>query len=252
MNPAFVQQQLASAYSDWRHCLDIDGLPLERMSPPILLRVTERYCDARTRIIVLGQETHGWSWDENLTKDYPKYPEKWTYPAQVTLRDFLSEETSIDALCWGYEQFAFARHQPVSWRSPFWQAFRAIESWENVGVMWSNVFRVDYEGGSILNADEEHRLPLMKQQAEVLRREIEILDPHACIFLTGPHYDSILENAFPDLRTEDVEPVKNAWQLAKLLHPNLPQRTFRTYHPAYLRRSGRWGYLDHVKSQIVQ
>jgi hypothetical protein len=250
MNRALIQQQLASAYSEWKQGLDLNDLPLERMSPPILLQVTDRYCDADIRIIVFGQETHGWTWDRNLTNDYPLYPQNWDYPNQINLRDFLSQETSIEALCWEYEQFAFAKHQPVSWRSPFWQAFRAIESWDNAGVMWSNVFRVDYEGGSILNANEAHRKSLLEQQADVLRREIEILKPHACIFLTGPHYDSILEYIFPEIQHEVVAPVGDAWQLAKLMHPSLPKQAYRTYHPAYLRRSTKWGYLDYVRAQI--
>jgi hypothetical protein len=34
--------------------------------------------------------------------------------------------------------------------------------------------------------------------------------------------------------------------IARLEHDGLPRRSFRTYHPGYLRRARKWGALDEI------
>ena len=91
-----------------------------------------------------------------------------------------------------------------------------------------------------------------QQQATLVRDELEVLSPGACIFLTGPdNYDLVLETVFPEIQFKqmDVTPER---ELARLVHANLPINSYRTYHPNYLRQGGKWGYLDLIRRSRTQ
>jgi hypothetical protein len=53
---------------------------------------------------------------------------------------------------------------------------------------------------SILRASAELRHVLVEQQKALLLAEIAILDPHICIFFTGPNYDSILSGTLENCK----------------------------------------------------
>ncbi|HVW84012.1 MAG TPA: hypothetical protein VHB50_05010, partial [Bryobacteraceae bacterium] len=82
-------------------------------------------------------------------------------------------------------------------------------------------------------------------QRSLLLHEIAILNPGAVIFLTGPNYDREIKAEFPDVQfhpTSEI-PVR---MLARLKHPCLPEKTFRTYHPHYLQRARQWQLLEEI------
>jgi hypothetical protein len=256
MNRKNVQAELHSAYSEWRETLRLNLENGGDLSSPLLLSVTEDFCNAERRIMVFGQETFGWEWNSNLRKNYPNYPEEWPYEWNVqSMADFIHIKDSVEGLCWGYEQFKFGSFQPQTHSAPFWRAFRQVQSWAGAGVMWSNVAKSDYldpkgiTGRSILAASEELRENLVTQQRDIIIREIEILKPHACIFFSGPYYDPIISGTFPSCVFNQIKP-HVIREISHLSDENLPEKSFRTYHPNYLSRSKQWGLIELIKSQI--
>jgi hypothetical protein len=245
-----VQGELSSVYRGWKADFDSKDLPVEDFSPPLLLNATNEYCSAPRKIVVYGQETLGWSWTRRLQEEYPKYPHSWQFQDLRTFADFLTNDDAIEGLIWGYEQFDFAKSQPQSYRSPFWQAFREIEGWPDAGGMWANLVRVDFKGGSIFSADGRVQQAMLRQQAAPMRREIRVLEPDACIFLTGPDYDSVLGALFPRLEFKRIHDAPER-ELARVVHVDLPVNSYRTYHPNFLRRGKKWAYLDLIRQSLT-
>jgi hypothetical protein len=116
--------------------------------------------------------------------------------------------------------------------------------------MWSNLFRVDWNDGSVLKADKADLEMIRAAQRGVLRDEIAILEPRAVVFFTGPNYDFELKDEFGgvDFQALGNVPVR---RLARLAHPALPQKTFRTYHPGFLKRSKQWHFIRLIASLIT-
>jgi len=80
--------------------------------------------------------------------------------------------------------------------------------------------------------------------------EVRILDPTAVVFFTGPRYDAILRSEFPGLELNAVAG-HTSRQFAEAVHPALPNSAFRTYHPRYLRRSGKWSRVKDLAEFVV-
>lgn len=182
MNLEEIQQQLQVSYADWKQSLHLENVVAAHLSPPLLLWVPAAYAKARLRILVFGQETYGWDWTRDLRARYPNYQVNYPYENVCTMRDFLANNDSVEALCWGYREFDFANNQPVTWRSPFWQAFREVQGWPGAGLIWNNLSRCDYQGGSVLEAPGDLQTRLAKCQRELVARELTILQPHVSLF----------------------------------------------------------------------
>jgi len=178
------------------------------------------------------------------------YPEPWCFGELNTFSDFLRNDDAVEALCWGYEQFRFAEREGDIRRSPLWQAFWQIKRWSKTGLMWSDLARVDFEGGSFLLAPLREQRIFLSQQRGLALAELQILRPDVCIFLTGPDYDFILEDLFPGLEMSPVD-VAPARELATLIHPALPLRSYRTYHPRALRMQKKWDYLSQIERAVL-
>jgi hypothetical protein len=237
-----VQTALVSTYQRWKSGFDARGITVEHFSPPLLLNLTDDYCDAPIKIVFCGQETTGWT---------HLYSNNWPFKDLLTFGDFLNNDDAIEGLVQAYEQFAFAKYQPKIFRSPFWQAFREIQKWPNAGLMWTNIIRVDYHGGSILTADSTVQEAILQQQYQVLRDELTLLMPSVCIFVTGPDYDPVLRAAFPTLEFKEIDLAPKR-ELARLVHSDLPARSYRTYHPKPLSMHRKWGYLEVISKFPMQ
>lgn len=247
MNGEEMQEQLQAIYVDWKRSLRLGDDVAGQLSPPLLLSVPPAYINAERRILVFGQETNGWEWTGNLRDRYSMYQVDYPYRDVRTLQDFLDNDDSVEALCWGYREFDFARNQPVTRRSPFWQAFREIQGWRGAGLIWNNLSRCDYYGGPVVTAPADLQTRLSECQRELVAKELAILQPHLCLFVTGPNYDNFLSEVFPKCElTQLVEGVPIR-QLARINHLYLPENSFRTYHPRYLSQSGRWDFLARIR-----
>lgn len=251
MDPEQMQQQLNASYANWKQNLRLENDVAAHLSAPLLLSVPPAYANAERRILFFGQETYGWKWTRDLRARYPEYKVDYRYMDVRTMRDFLANDDSVEALCWGYRQFNFAKYQPVTKRSPFWRAFRKVQGWPDAGLIWNNLSRCDYQGGSVRRAPPDLQAHLSACQSGLVAEELAILRPHVCLFLTGPNYDHFLSEVFPHCEfTALVEgiPVR---QLACVGHPSLPARSFRTYHPSYLSRRRRWNFLETLRQFVL-
>lgn len=185
------------------------------VSQPLFLEVPEDYTRTKIRLMVVGQETFGWG-----------------ESGRDSLHDILST----------YRTFDLGRDYR---RSPFWQAAHWIHRTLNPegperAFLWSNLVKVDQARRRPSPQIEEAVSAL-----ELLPAEIEITRPDVVVFFTGPHYDQRLERTFPGVRLHEVVP-----GVRQLDHAALPYHSYRTYHPAYLRRSRQWHVLDQVVGHI--
>ncbi len=250
-----IQKNLVDVYDAWKSGLQFSDQEAAHLSPPLLLSVTDEYCNAERRILLFGQETFGWGWNSSLKAKYPDYPKNWEFSAMESMADFLQNPDSVENMCWAYQAFSFSKYQKDNYKSPFWKAFREVQAWPGAGVMWSNVSRCDYagatSGNSIFHAPEDLREKLVISQKELLLKELIILKPHVCLFFSGPYYDPILTASFPNCRFSPLG-TQPARQLAQIADVSLPLSSFRTYHPNYLNRNqvGKWEFIEVIRSSV--
>lgn len=189
------------------------------LSAPHLVDVHPRYFSMPTRLMVVGQETLGWG--EMIDP---------TAPAPFVV-------TSLRTC---YREFDLGSHYR---RSPFWvaanQVFHALnpDAIERAFI-WSNLVKMDNE-----RKRPEPALEEVISEIPLLRCEISTWAPDVIVFFTGPRYDERLRRTFPGAELNAVTK-----EIAEVMHPSLPRRTLRTYHPSYLRRSRRWKVLDELAS----
>ncbi|MCF4127686.1 hypothetical protein [Methylobacterium sp. SyP6R] len=205
----------------------------------MLIKIPTGWEAAEHKILWIGQETAGWSWErEQLRADGLG----WEYPDIASLGDFAQYEEAVEALIYGYGEFNFAANHPVS-RGPFWRYFRwALETVEAHGptsMVWTNVVRCssNSEQGYTLGAvPKAIGSAFLVRQRGLLAAEIEVLRPTLTIFVSGPHYDVYVSNELPGCERVALAPFP-IQQAARFTHPTLPSASFRTYHPGYLNRS---------------
>lgn len=191
-------------------------------SYPLLIEPPEGYPAAPVRLMIIGQQTDGWEPLDNtgLRRD--------------RLAGLVPELTRL------YTRFGLGagrRH------SPFWQASHHIYRFLNPDgpentFVWGNLSRVDLHGQRPPAPVEAAWL----QRFNLLPDEIRILQPDVVMFFTGPYYDDLLHGTFPGAELEEV-PLADGF-VARVSHRDLPEQTYRAYHPNYLRQSGNWDIID--------
>jgi hypothetical protein len=253
MDVTTIQARLNERYESFRHAAWM--LPNEA-SAPLLLHIFDEWLQSRNRVLVVGQETFSWGLDSYYHGRPGRACLNCPFEPVTTFAKWreLPDGTGTKALLHAYEIFDFAKTQPLTSRSPFWRAFRELmEKIEGRNsrraIMWSNLFRVDWNGGSVLKAEEQFRHMISSAQRYLLRDEIAILQPGSVVFVTGPKYDFELKAEFEgvDFQQVDSSPTR---RLARLVHPQLPRTSFRTYHPSYLQRSKKWDVIGEIARLI--
>lgn len=244
-----MPHDLSSLYRDFFKSAAISDSLASRLSCPLLLSAGPRWHEASRRVLFVGQETRGWDWAPGSY-----YP--WPHPPLKTLADFRRYADAVRALVDGYAAFAFSRYQPANRNGPFWRAFHLLfESVNRDGcadMLWTNLFRCDVQGGSVLSCSAGELQELMAFQRGLLTREIRLLAPTAVLFFTGHGYDFELQAEFVGAVTSTVAG-RAELQFARITHPALPAMTVRTYHPSYLRRSPeRWSWLEDLARDLTR
>jgi hypothetical protein len=184
------------------------------VSKPLLMQVPSGYGATPQKLMIVGQETKGWG---------PK-------GAQPSVADLMG----------GYAGFNLGANYR---RNPFWVASHQLHRALNPDApepsfLWSNLVKVD----------QNERRPTAEVEETVARlgllaMEIGVTRPDVVVFFTGPRYDARLEATFPGARLEEAGP-----KVSRVVHRDLPELTFRTYHPGYLRRSRQWAVLSELAS----
>lgn len=208
------QQQLTELYkSHFDQIRDLQSR-YKALSGPLLIHIPESYFQQKTKLMVVGQQTAGW------------------------------ERGGIDDLLKCYKDFNLGeKYKPT----PFWNMIRKMEtilSIEPYAIIWSNLNRCDYNRKRPPRKIEKQ----MPFSSEMLLKEIEILKPDIVWFFTGPSFDEKLDRIFPGIQYQEIAcfPKRAA---AKLLHEKLPEKSYRSYHPMYLRlRRLEAGMIDFINS----
>lgn len=186
-----------------------------------LVRVPEAWPRLPVRLAVVGQQTAGWDRCETATDQRARYP----------------DDGFVDAKS----------------HTPFWCATREIADALNDPdhpVLWCNLVAVDVDR----KAPPEQVRNAIRAAAPphgLLRTLLEITQPDAVVFLTGPsgYYRWEVQQQFDGITEHPVDgcPEKS---LCRLSHPALPPATFRLYHPNYLRRSKQWPLVGRVIAEV--
>ena len=202
-----------------------------QVSNPLFMCVPRDYHLARSKLLIVGQQTGGWG--QRLGRDDSNVP--WEDP--------------IDGLMNLYSEFNLGEKY---YKTPFWRAAHSLHKKLNCSsppfsFLWSNLLRIDQNTArpDRLIEDVVNNLP------NLLLNEIEITQPDIVVFFTGPTYDGLLSSTFSTVSFRPVAGYQTR-TLARLAHPLLPYDSFRTYHPNYLSRARKWGIVDDLPALCQQ
>ncbi|MGJ5819964.1 hypothetical protein [Paludibaculum fermentans] len=181
----------------------------------------QAYGGTGKRLLIVGQQTFGWSSDVDKRASDP-----------------------IEWLMDNYDRFALGREY---WASPFWQAAHQLNEKLNpessaASFLWSNLIKVDQDGERPTQEVEEAVCAL-----RLLPTEIEIVCPDVVVFFTGPRYDDRLRASFDLLRLVETDKT-----FSRVIHPALPHHSYRTPHPKYLRLSKQSDTLTRLADRANQ
>ena len=206
-----IKDELLKVYcnriSDFQNIQDV--CKGEKIGGPLLVSPGENYIKQPFPFLTIGQETNGWSVFSNIV-------------TEEECKELMFHAEDLAAGGWNIGQF--------------WQVTRKIEKVlgnELYSCAWTNVSKYDQNGD---RPDAEHE-KIFSAVDDLLIDEIRIIKPKVCLFFVGHHFDSRLENIFPQIEFVEVDGF-DIGTLCQLKHPNLPSLTFRTYHPKYLRIKG--------------
>lgn len=199
----------------------IDGLkqflaPVDGASGPLFISVPGGYSQLEVRLVIVGQQTYGWS----------------------------DIGVGIEKLLETYRKFDLGRRYAPS---PFWSAAHQLHEavnpeGPNRSFLWSNLVKVDQH-----RHRPEPNVEEVVSSYGLLNAEIDIVKPHAVVFFSGPRYDDRLKATFPGVQFNSITPF-----IAQLTHVALPSRSFRTYHPRYLWLARHRDVLDDLARFILE
>lgn len=176
---------------------------------PFLISCPDGYSRLKIPWILVGQETCGWVRIES--------------PAEV------SSLMSTHA--------GFCRNNPWA-GTPFWSFGYTLDRKLNPdgpsrNFVWSNISRIGFAGraGRVPNPALD-----FWSEKRLLASEAKLLSPKLVLFVTGRRYDDLLGREFPGIKLPALSLDR---PIARVSHPGLPDLTFKSYHPAYLRRKRR-------------
>lgn len=197
------------------------------ISSPFFLGVSEKYIQAQNRIMIVGQETNGWS----------------TYKTDWSIED--NQKWAIDYLDYQlYYSNDPALKEQFKRRnsSPFWGFFKQFSK-DDIVPCWNNVDKaqrnIDGNTKSLTGPMEIELNCIIPDSNETLfQKEIEITQPLLIVFITGPAYSRTMEAAL-NLKNGSLENAKPSLQngcvdITEIAGLSVP--TFWTYHPAYIHR----------------
>ncbi len=193
-----------------------EQFPNEDMAGPFLMSPSAEYALQPHPLLIIGQETGGWHYH-------------------------LDE---LDKQMNAYETFNVGEQY---YASPFWNVTRKVEAAlgnKPYTCAWTNLSKYDLNDGHAYGEFEA----AISSVDDILLGEINIIKPKVCVFFTGPSMDTRLSKVFRQLLFQEI-PGFEKREFAKLSHPALPEWTFRSYHPKYLRMQGKEeAFIDFIMS----
>lgn len=215
------QNYLKQIFSDKKIEEMIENLIIS--SPQFLDVETPRgkYLESEFKVVIIGKETNGW-FNSNERKE------------EGLTEINLQFEKYINSLKQLYSQHNIG----VNYRSPIYLFIdllldKLTES-KTTGILLTEMLRHDYKGSGLPNELIEK---IAYNNNFILRNELEILNPDALVFLTGPTYDRFITLTYPTAvfhkhegyALNQVSVIENI--------PNI-KKAIRIYHPDYHNRLG--------------
>lgn len=209
-----------------------------KLSGLFVTAASDSYLRSSARIMIVGRETAGWG--NGLSAD------------------LACPERSASAHAYLTHQMQHHRRKvrEVGARSKFFQFYRetsrkvaapADRSSGNAPI-WANLFCFDAERTRPDRRNEASAIEIIRLSGELLRIQIEVLQPQLIVFVTGSSCDRHLKEHFKDLCDSRVHIPKTIWEF-KLPRPQGSGEAahtiaFRTPHP-------RHSATDRARSAVV-
>jgi hypothetical protein len=199
-----MKEELLKLYQDKQiNFLDVvKTFPGDDLAGPFLMSPDLHYQKQKKPLLIVGQETNGWTYHiDEIQKQMDTY-----------------EEFEVGK---GFDS------------TTFWNVTRKVENAlgnEPHSCAWTNLSKFDLYGGKSYGKYEK----VISSLDKIIVDEIKIVDPKVCLFFTGPDFDSRLKKIFEGVQFEPIGDW-NIKQFCRLIHPELPQYSFRSYHPKSLR-----------------
>ena len=184
--------------------------------------IPDGYGGLPVRLAVVGQESKGWNAAETAREQAALYPDDG--------------------------------HVRARQGTPFWRAAREVadglNECEDAPVLWANLVAVDTGGRPPTELRDSVREAV--PPTGLLPRVLEAASPDAVVFFVGPdpYYAWELEQQFPGVRREAVDGCDER-VLSRVVHPDLPTASFRSYHPRKL-NYGDWNTVSDLARLIRQ
>jgi len=211
------QRELRSLYKKHWPAIDNCMKKYPGLSAPTVIDISDAYFNSPKRLMIIGQQTYDWG------------------------------TGTLDFMLKDYGDFNFGERY---YSTPFWNVISKVAKILGVdryAIAWTNLVKCDYKCDSKKGRPPKKIEVEVQEAFPVLADEISILAPDIIIFFTGPQYDDRLKKSLPGSTFEKVRNY-DPRQLAKISNPNLPAKSIRTYHPNYLRRSGKENeFLKYIK-----
>ena len=222
------------------------------LSVPLLSMVGPGYTPGES-LLVVGQETYGWGGNP---KTIGSSLESFEVFNRAPSAEAIAMEAQADFILdrWGHVK-------AKTKNSPFWRAVIKVSGVKSMadlltaGVTWSDLLLCDHNGKTPLRKGVMNRndlTALLDQSNKAFKGLLKHTQPKVSLLFTGPSYDWILEDWFnlpknwkdSDLRSlpECSDPNEPLLQYVKIFRWN-GTLFIRTYHPAYLYRNKKKGYL---------
>ena len=257
----------------------------QKMSHPFYMGLTQSYIEnknCKKRVMVVGQETMGFGIIDNGTAEYEKIACLSNIELYEDLRKcircsnepilsqqwaiaYLESQLGENLLSVKPDLNLLRKYDIAKNNTPFWDAMRVLA--EKFEVCWNNLDKVHYEKTLSTFAEQElsKRYEKDGQKASLLQREIEIAQPNAIIFFTGPNYSVSMQtallsengnfNSCPQYGRYDTNIDGCVIDITEEVYVSNPQKfsfpqgfkALWTYHPGWLRREK---ILEEVLSKL--
>lgn len=212
-----------------------------KLSSPLFIDVSApqgNYVDRPYKVLYVGQETNSW-FNEKERKE----------KSLLRINDASIYLTALKDL---YKKFNIGE----KYNTPIFLFLDILiseiqskqGSEDKTGFLWTNLIRhsAAYNEGK---PSKDIIQKVMYDNNYILRQEINILNPNAIIFVTGPNYDEFLKNTYPKLEIKQVKRY-GIDEIASLHHPELKAKSIRVYHPGYHRNLGGTEYMKELSQDI--
>lgn len=217
-----INEQLFNLYSSNLSGLqqlykELDDIDEKDYCGPFLVYCWEDfYNSSNYKLVIIGQETYGWEGSS----------------------DYIRNDDDVRRSIESYRDFEIGKlYKKIFLKYAHNINHKLNGDSSTPNFVWTNINKFGKEDTAGKPAEDV----LLREVSyyNLFEKEIEILNPDVCIFLTGPNYDSNIKDKIPDIVFEEFlgYPLN---ELALLKSSHLPQKSYRLYHPGYGNRYYEW------------